>query len=75
MGRLGSSSRPRTARVTADAGRDARVADRAGQEPSCGLPGLYNDVVHAPLCDLPPLVAVRADRFRMLESAAGTRHI
>ena len=50
MGRWVHSSRPRTARVTADAGRDARVADGRAGEPSCGLPGLYNDVVHAPLC-------------------------
>ena len=36
------------------------VDARAGREPSCGLPGHGNDVVHGPLRIMPPRVAVRA---------------
>jgi len=75
-GRLGSSSNPRTARgLPLLLVGQGRVADRGGPRTS---PAAYPGSTTT-LCTLhfavPPLVAVRADRFRMLESAAQTRHI
>jgi hypothetical protein len=42
---------------------EARVADR-GERPFCGLPGLYNDVVHASLRFATTSGGACADRFR-----------
>lgn len=54
---------------------DARVADRGGPgalPAACPGSTTTSCTLHF---DLPPLVAVRADRFRMLESVAVTRLI
>ena len=47
----------------------------AGREPSRGLPGLGNDVVHAPLRNATTSGGACADRLWTLESAAVTRHL
>ena len=51
-----------------------RPAGRAG-EPSRGLPGRGNDVVHTPLRTATSSGGACADRLWTLESAAVTRHL